>query len=257
MSLLRALAPAAVVAAGALAGIVLTLLVNVARHGSALDFGYPAGNRWEWPEWSRWAAVLVSPGRGVAWEFPALLLVPFGVAAMWRVGRRHETAAMLALAGLLFVNVTTWAAWWGGWCWGLRLFLPALPLLAVFAGIAMDAQGRRVPPAVGALLVAAGLAWALPAVCADILAGYGAGTEGVPNGWHWSWSSSPPIGAWPTIRRVFATSPTDAFALDVLWFRLAAVHGSWILAVPALLLASAAVLARSALRVDAPPPSPR
>ena len=237
----RALIAVGSIAGGALLGVAGTLFVNWQRWGSPFEFGYPEGNTWQVPDAMRWLAVLVSPGRGVVWEFPAIVFAPLGVWMLVRAGRARDGIVVAALGGALLVNVAAWAAWWGGWCWGLRLFLPAIPLAAVLAGIAIGGLGRRWNVAAAAAL-AAGFAWALPCTVTDILGGYGALTEDVPNGWHWQLSAYPPIGAWKFLTHVFARSATDAGAVDILWFRQAPVVGTWLLAVPAMLLTAAAVL---------------
>lgn len=236
----RAIASVLAVAASAVAGVAATLFVNWARFGNPLDFGYPEGNFWVFPDLARWAAVTVSPGRGILWEFPAIVLAPLGVLALAAAGRRLEAIVLAAICAALFTNVAAWAAWWGGWCWGLRLFHPAIPLLAVLAGAATQRLRGRTNDWVPPLLLAGGLLWAIPGVVTDILGGFASGMDN--SGFTWKLASYPPYGAWRFLRHAFPVSPVDANTVDILWLRLAPSTGYWSLAVPAVLLTIAAAL---------------
>src|SRR5262245_60955489 len=119
-------------------GVAVTLAINWVRFENPLHFGYDADNGWVIPTVKTWAGVLISPGRGILWEFPAILLTPLGTLALFRSGRRREAITILSLVAVLLLSTSAWYMWWGGWCWGLRLFNPAMPLLAVLAGIGLD-----------------------------------------------------------------------------------------------------------------------
>lgn len=242
-----ALKPALVLGLGALAGAAVTLLVNWVRFGDLTQFGYADDNGWVIPDAWRWAGVLFSPGRGILWEFPAVVLLPYGAVWLTRIGRRLEAGVILVLSAALLLNTTAWYMWWGGWSWGLRLFMPAVPLLAVVAGAGVDGlrgAARRWLP--GALLFG-GFVWALPGVATDILGGYG---EATGSGEVWQLTAYPPYGAWHFLQRVRAQVPEDAGAVDILWFRLAHTTGNWSLLVPVVLLAIAAVLVAHSLRLQ-------
>lgn len=232
---LLALGFAAAIAVG------VTLLVNWARTGSPLDFGYTSKAGWGVPEATRIAAVLVSPARGILWHLPAMVLVPFGVLALARRSRLQVAWAMLGLCAAMLVVTTCWHVWWGGWCWGLRIFLPALPLLAVLAGAGVDRLGAATRRWLPGALLASGLLWTLPGVLTDLLAGYAQMADEA--GGAWKTAAFPPWGAWSFLRRTIAENATDTKAIDVLWLRLVHDTGEWILVVPVLLLALAAALA--------------
>ena len=232
------LKPVLVLSFGALAGVTATLLVNWARFGDALQFGYGDNNTWVTPDVARWAGVLISPGRGILWEFPAVALIPFGTMALIRIGRRREAVAILVLSAALLTNTAAWYMWWGGFCWGLRLFAPAVPLLAVVAGVGVDRLSGKARRCLPAVLLGLGFIWTLPGVMTDILAGYGDLGDGNP----WQLSAYPPYGAWQFLERIRPESPSDARAVDIIWFRLAEDTGGWSLLVPTVLLGCAAVL---------------
>lgn len=227
---------------GAVIGIVITLLVNWVRFGDVLQFGYGAHDTWEFPDAARWAAVLASPGRGLIWEFPAVVLVPLGMLALARIGRTREGATMLALCLALLVNTVAWYMWFGGLCWGLRLFLPAIPLLAVLAGAGTDTLRGRTRRWLPVILLMGGAIWAAPGAVTDILGGYGSTTDG-PLGF-WALESYPPYGAWQFVQRLHPNAPTDSHAIDILWVRLSGSAGNWVLLIPLLLLAGSLLLAR-------------
>jgi hypothetical protein len=238
---LRTLRPAFVVSAGVVLAVALTLLVNHARTGSAWTTGYRLENAWTLPDLERIAYVLVGPARGVLWEFPAVVLLPLGVAALRRRDKGFEALVLLSLCGTLLVNTMSWKVWWGGWCWGLRLFVPALPVLAVVAGAGIDRLGAGTRHVVPALLLLAGLMCALPGVVTDQLAGFARLTDAAPLAW--TATAFRPIGAWRHLDKVFPDFPTDTNVVDILWFRLAPATGYWSLLVPAVMAAAAAALA--------------
>jgi hypothetical protein len=141
--------------------------------------------------------------------------------------------------------VAKWDAWWGGWDWGLRLFVPALPLIAVLAAIGI----RRLAPAirrwVPIVLLIAGLVWAAPCIVTDLLMAYG-GTYSSTTA-SFEWSAYPPIGAWAYFHRWIAIAPIDTSSADILWLRVARFTGNASLLPPVLLLATAALLASRVL----------
>lgn len=219
----------------------ITLLVNWARFGSPFVTGYEPQEGWRMPDTTRVLGVLVSPARGIIWEFPALVLAPLGFRALWRTSARWVAVAMVALAGVQLANVATWLMWWGGWNWGLRLFGPAIPLLAVLAGFGASALGPRTRRWLPGLLLLAGIAWAAPGIVTDLLGGYGLLADG-PEG-SWRIDAFPPYGAWQFLERWSPRAEIDWGSVDNLWVRLTRTHGDLVLLVPALLLGTAAVLA--------------
>ena len=167
-----------------------------------------------------------------------------GIVALGKIGRRREVIVMLVLSAALLATTTAWYMWWGGWCWGLRLFTPAIPLLAVTAGMGVDrlreARRRWIPAA----LVVFGFVWALPGAMIDINGGYGALADRDA----WQLAALPPYSAWQFLQHVRPMTSTDAEAVDILWVRLARETGNWSLLVPVLLLAASAVLIARAFR---------
>ena len=230
-----------IVAAGFILGILGTLLVNRGRYGSVFATGYE-GEGWTTPLHVGLAGALLSPGRGLLLSFPAILFVPLGLHSFW--GTRHRAAA-LALAGLAgsqLLNVAAWHMWWGGWNWGLRLFVPALPLLAVLAARGVQALPSGARPWLPASLLATGLLWALPCVVTDFFGGYAARYDNTTS--NFRWRAYPPIGAWASFRRWRALRLDDHQAADILWLRVARASRNTSLLVPVLFGAGALLLGR-------------
>jgi Dolichyl-phosphate-mannose-protein mannosyltransferase len=224
---------AAIIGGWLAAAVAVTLAVNVGRFGAPLTFGSPTS--WTTPLPVGLAGALVSPARGMLWAFPAIVLVPVGLARLWRTGYRWVAAVITALCLALLLNVSLWTWWWGGWSWGLRLFLPALPLLAVLAaaGIAALPVGlRRWLPG---LLLAGGMLWAAPGVLTDILGGYAGTYNGTAPSFRLD--GYPPIGAWTFLHHWRAQAPTDSATADILWLRLSRLTHNLSLIPPILLAA--------------------
>ena len=233
------------VTGAALAAGALTLLVNWGRYGSPFTTGYGTAS-WTTPLPVGLAGALLSPGRGLIWEFPAVLLVPFGVRQLLDRNQRPIAVVFGGLCLLQLLNVAAWRDWYGGWNWGLRLFVPALPVLAVVAAAGIMALPIGLRAWIPALLLTGGLFWAAPAIVTDLLGGYGATYAST----HASFSPKayPPIGAWAFFHHWRATGSLDMSAADILWFRLARSTSNLSLIVPVVLGIGAAVLGSRALR---------
>ena len=138
-------------------GLAGTLALNVALYGRATDFGYGyAGLPFDHPLAAGLVGLLASPGRGLLFFAPVAFLAPF-------VLRRLSNPARV-LCGILplvlLLVVARWFSWHGASCWGPRLLLPVLPLLAapavllpravvfaaVGAGVAVNALGVIAAP---------------------------------------------------------------------------------------------------------------
>jgi hypothetical protein len=233
-------------------GVLATLAINYARFGSPWTSGYPAWATWSTPLSTGLPGALFSPGRGILLQFPAIVLVPVGTLLLWRHGHRSVAVAVVALPIVQLLNVATWVSWGGGSNWGLRLFVPALPLLAVPAAIGVEVLTSRwrrwLPP----LLLVAGITYGVPAILSDIYNGYGglATHRDV-----WQWYTYPPFGIWGWgsgpewgLEHWLGNQFADAQAADIYWFRIANATSGFSLLVPYYLALAAAALAWYALR---------
>lgn len=116
-------------AAGVGLGIALTLEYNLVRFGSLTDTGYRNvdDRPFHAPLLDGLVGLLVSPGKGVLWYCPLLLLtIPF-----WRSFARRRPTETLLIASMALPTLlvyATYPVWWGGYCWGPRYLVPVLPL---------------------------------------------------------------------------------------------------------------------------------
>ena len=131
---------AAIPALGSFAGLALYCVYNYKRFGHPLTFG----QRWSFamaavPEGL--FGLLLSPGRGLLWYCPPIIL---SVVAFRKARRVNFSAALLIVsvfAGFLSVH-SLWSFWSGGWSWGPRFLLPAIPGLAALLGL-LEEHWRR------------------------------------------------------------------------------------------------------------------
>ena len=132
--------------AGTLPAILVTLSYNWYRFGSFLDTGYPTAWRlshgdaigasgfdvWQIPENA--IHLLISPGKGLIWFAPVIVLGLVG----WRgLGRTHPqfTKGIAATGFLYLLFYSANFAWHGSvWSWGPRYLIPMVPLLMLPVG---------------------------------------------------------------------------------------------------------------------------
>jgi hypothetical protein len=104
--------------------------------------------------------LLLEPSKSVILFAPVTVLLPFALVRLWH---RDRQAAVLisSTAAITFVVAALWHNPNGGWCWGPRLLIPAIPSSLAAIGPWMDTPFRRML-AVG--LFAVGFAISAPAV---------------------------------------------------------------------------------------------
>lgn len=145
----------------AIAGGLLVAAYNQTRFDHPLATGYGAeASAFTTPLLEGLAGLLVSPGRGLIWYAPPVLLGLLGARALLR---RAPGLALTAagMVGALLLVAARYYQWHGGGVWGPRLLTPVLPLMllpaaAVFERAASgQAAARLARPAI-ALCVGAG-----------------------------------------------------------------------------------------------------
>jgi hypothetical protein len=129
-TLRRLLPPALVWGLATIVASLPLLIGNAIMYGGPLRTGYSAG-RLEglaYPFFTGLYGLLLSPGKGVAWYSPPLLLA---LLAAWPFFRRHRAEALaclgITLAHLAFYSRLT--LWNGDWAWGPRYLLVILPFM--------------------------------------------------------------------------------------------------------------------------------
>ena len=150
-------------------GAALFLWVNYARFGSPLETGYGAvlasGTFFSYPPLLGLAGLLVSPGKGLVWLAPGLVLFPLG----WVLARRRGEAlwpwTALGVALACMGPVACMQAWTGAYTYGPRYVLPMVPIAWLCVGYAL-ADGRLARVA-ASLLLALGFVVQLPAALVD------------------------------------------------------------------------------------------
>ncbi|HIG10619.1 MAG: hypothetical protein ABGY71_06240 [bacterium] len=127
--LLRGLLPQAL-------ALAIFFALNYLRFGTLLDSGYGEalrGGLFGGDPLTAGLGLLISPGKGLLWMAPALLLVFSGARRAGRHGRSGLALFALCIFLGAFLPALMIRGWHGAWCYGPRYLLPALPILWVLA----------------------------------------------------------------------------------------------------------------------------
>ena len=122
----------------------VTLAYNYLRFGALLDAGYLPIEQFSGRLQEGLLGLLVSPGRGLLFYAPVLLLLIPALPVLWRA-RRAEAAFILVLAATQTLLYARWHVWFGGWCWGPRFLAPLMPFLALALGPWLEEPGGAAP----------------------------------------------------------------------------------------------------------------
>jgi len=120
-------------AVGASLGLIFYLLYNQLRFGNPLTFGQP----WIFSLSALplgLAGLLFSPGRGLLWYSPAVLLAILGFRKAWKTKPAEVLLIAAVFVGFLMLH-SLYSNWHGGWSWGPRYLLPVLPGLMALTGL--------------------------------------------------------------------------------------------------------------------------
>lgn len=235
---------ATVPAIGSGFGLATYFLYNYYRFGNPFIFGQP------WNRFSFWAipqgvaGLLISPGAGLIWFCPCVILVFVGLA---RTARRLEALAIMAnFSGFVALH-SCWQDWSGGWSWGPRYLLPALPGLVALTGVLQGKWQKTL-----AVLAVTGFLMSAPTLISFYERYYAEANElGITNvELMWLPIDSPLLHAWPAaarqvndasgqdVRELFrergapATTIASSRALRIVavwWWVLPIVHIPWLM----------------------------
>lgn len=148
-----------------LAALGLVAWVNQVRFGSILETGYgPDALEFHLTQLpDTLPRLLGSLDKGLFIFSPLLLL---GLCGWGEMARRQPRAAALC-GGLVLFNLVvagSWCAWRGGWAWGPRLLVPALPLWLLPAGFWLEQRRSVGRFAIAAALTLASVVMQVPGV---------------------------------------------------------------------------------------------
>lgn len=158
-----------VTAGVAMVGLLLFIAFCYSQYGTWLPYYYLSTHRSAAPDLGQIAAgLLISPARGLLIYNPFLWIALVAtLLAGVRIFRSPLATCCLAVAVLLFVAIgnTNSSSWWGGWSFGSRLLVDALPALFVLTLIAAQALldplrpqwQRAIVPALGGVALVAGV----------------------------------------------------------------------------------------------------
>jgi Dolichyl-phosphate-mannose-protein mannosyltransferase len=214
-----------------LAGAAVLVALNVVRFGHPLRTGYEAAldpdGFFVANPLPGLAGLMVSPGRGLLWMAPGLLLLPIALRAASRVGETFWICTLAAIAFAVVVPTAFLRGWHGAWTFGPRYLLPLLPFAWVGIALALESSRERRAVWFGAsVLFAAGFVVQLGAALVDHATHTDLGLQaarvewpdepGIPLGeqeerrferLQWNWRFAAPLAHWRIFsQRVARTS---------------------------------------------------
>jgi hypothetical protein len=205
-------------------GAALFAATNLARFGSPFETGYGAvlGSFFSYPPLLGLAGLLVSPGKGLVWMAPGLLLFPLGFVRARR--KRHTlwpwTALCVACASI--VPIAFIQAWTGAYTFGPRYLLPMVPIVWLCVGYVLE--GARLGRVAAYALLGLGFVVQLPAALVDYRTHLDLATQAARVRWpddpawatpgdadearflalHWDWGFAAPWAHWRILRQRLA-----------------------------------------------------
>jgi hypothetical protein len=119
--------------AGTAIGFVFFAVFNVIRFGNPLDFGIRSPFQLS-HFFSGVAGLLASPGYGLVWYCPPVVLAIFGFQKAMK-DRKFEALAIGGVLAAFLVLHSTLPYWYAAWSWGPRYLAPTVPGLCALTGL--------------------------------------------------------------------------------------------------------------------------
>jgi len=190
---------------GAVLGLLLYFLYNWARFANPFIFGQPYAFSFASIPVGV-AGLLLSPGHGLIWYCPPVILAIPGLRKAIQ-SRRLEALSIAGMFAAFLGLHSFWTAWSGGWSWGPRFLLPALPGLMAFTALLQEKlkRGLQALALVGFLINA-------PTLVSYYERYYAEANEQLipPHALLWSPSHAPFLHEWPAaIRQVQDAEKSD------------------------------------------------
>jgi hypothetical protein len=123
---------------------------------------------------------LLSPGKGLIFYMPVVILTVPGLVIMWRQHRAVTLAIALPLLTTA-VSYSSYGSWFGGQSWGPRFLVPAVPLIMLAIAPLWDATKQRWLRGLYLAILAFSLVIQLGVVTTDWWSGYEPLFETGPN----------------------------------------------------------------------------
>ena len=125
-------------------------LVNFWRFGSFSEFGYYGyGSLFVHGGWEGLIGLWVSPGHGLLFYFPIVILLPFALKRMSRYKENRRVAFLIiyiTAVNWLFVGTLSYdepISWSGAFAWGPRYMILLLPFFVLSLGRLVNMFERR------------------------------------------------------------------------------------------------------------------
>jgi hypothetical protein len=154
------------------ASVLATVVYNFARFGTLLSFPLEAYETFSTPLLTGLAGLFVSPGKGLLWYTPLLLLALIGLGVALAGVARGRTGLLLVAAATILAPALLYALWFdwpGGRAWGPRMIAWVTPAVALLALPALDWLAGRACSRALRIAIGAVLAWSLLAQLPGVL----------------------------------------------------------------------------------------
>lgn len=149
--------------------------------------------------------ILFSPGKGLLWYVPLLLLIPFVFKSWKKRQQMHYALLLLAAFVANLLLYAGWADWSGGRAWGPRMVLPTLPALAILLlpawqqMLAAKVKSWQRVVMIALLLVSVAFQLLGVLVSAEVQEGVDLRNGVTLPELHWQWQYSPLLTYWQAI----------------------------------------------------------